>query len=296
MKDFKDFFYWARRELRRRRATMSEEANFSSSPIDLSKLAQKRNRQTLYILGTGSSVNQISKEQWSLIAKEDSIGLNFWPIHDFVPTYWMFEASRDRERNARLVELFEEKKVEYRGTTILIKSISSIADDFFGDFFKRQVAIMPVRDIALPDQNRSLMRLVLRSTFDISMKFRHSVIYGRGSMSLAVMLGIRLGYSNIVFVGCDLNDGSYFWDGDGRFSKYPSGITNAPHNILKRESLQVNILDVIREVAPLAVGRGAFLYTLNPNSALAEVIPSWSFGGSGVVGAGFRQRHARDTR
>ena len=42
---------------------------------------------TLIVLGSGASINDISPERWKAIARHDSVGFNFWPIHPFVPTY-----------------------------------------------------------------------------------------------------------------------------------------------------------------------------------------------------------------
>ena len=60
------------------------------STVDLAKYKRS---DTLFILGTGPSINQISPERWRVIAQHNSLALNFWFYHSFVPTYYVVESS-----------------------------------------------------------------------------------------------------------------------------------------------------------------------------------------------------------
>ena len=62
-----------------------------SSFLDLELSTVKRS-DTLFILASGSSINKISLARWDAIARHDSIGFNFWPIHPFIPTMYFIEA------------------------------------------------------------------------------------------------------------------------------------------------------------------------------------------------------------
>ena len=46
---------------------------------------------TVFILGSGWSINEITDARWSIIARHDSIAMNFWPFHPFVPRIYLFE-------------------------------------------------------------------------------------------------------------------------------------------------------------------------------------------------------------
>ena len=46
---------------------------------------------TVFILATGSSINGYPDSHWKTIEAHDSIGLNFFLLHDHVPTYYVME-------------------------------------------------------------------------------------------------------------------------------------------------------------------------------------------------------------
>jgi hypothetical protein len=54
-------------------------------------LAPLKTSDTVFILGSGWSINEIPDERWSAIARHESIGFNFWPVHPFVPCIFVFE-------------------------------------------------------------------------------------------------------------------------------------------------------------------------------------------------------------
>ena len=54
-------------------------------------LRTAKHSDTLFILASGSSINKISSARWDVIARHDSIGFNFWPIHAFVPNMYFVE-------------------------------------------------------------------------------------------------------------------------------------------------------------------------------------------------------------
>ena len=84
------------------------------------KLFKNRNHQTrinakskkseiVFILGSGSSVNDLSDNDISHIEKHDTIGFNFWLYHDIVPDYYIFETPRDSIRKEEFYKLFSKK-------------------------------------------------------------------------------------------------------------------------------------------------------------------------------------------
>ena len=61
--------------------------------IDLDLRALKRS-DTLFVLASGSSINQILPARWDGMAQHDTVGFNYWPIHSFVPTMYFLETIR----------------------------------------------------------------------------------------------------------------------------------------------------------------------------------------------------------
>ena len=58
-------------------------------------LSDYKSSDKLFILGSGSSITDISDTQWAHIDEHDSFGLNRWPVHEFTPTYYTFEIRMD---------------------------------------------------------------------------------------------------------------------------------------------------------------------------------------------------------
>ena len=50
---------------------------------------------TLVILGTNASINNIKPAVWEKISEYDTLAVNYWLYHEYVPTYFVFEYSRD---------------------------------------------------------------------------------------------------------------------------------------------------------------------------------------------------------
>ncbi len=56
--------------------------------LDLSRV---KSSDTVFVLGSGWSINEISDQHWEVVGRHDSIALNFWPVHHFVPRLYLFE-------------------------------------------------------------------------------------------------------------------------------------------------------------------------------------------------------------
>lgn len=176
---------------------------------------EKKGSETLFIMGSGASVNQYSKAQWTHIQHHDSLGLNWWPIHAHVPTYHLFELTASEHVNIELVALLQNRIDEYQDTIHILK-----------DLTKAQKAL---QSVALPLElldrlylpyevqtfgvaERRALRL-LRSLGVFSSRERFSLLYKRrASLASAIALGLRVGYKKVVLCGVDLSSTRYFWE------------------------------------------------------------------------------------
>src|SRR5277367_6231679 len=55
-------------------------------------LQRCKTSETLFVLGSAWSINDISDERWQIIGRHDTIGFNFWPAHPFIPRFYVFES------------------------------------------------------------------------------------------------------------------------------------------------------------------------------------------------------------
>ena len=91
--------------------------------FDREELLDRKSSETVFILGSGGSIAEISEREWDLIDSHDSIGLNRWPIHDFVPTYYVLELPFDPSMRRDMIELINFKRTKYESVPIIIKDI-----------------------------------------------------------------------------------------------------------------------------------------------------------------------------
>jgi len=179
-----------------------------------------RKSDTLFILGSGPSVEEVSQDQWAHVAKHNSIGINSWVVHDFVPDIYCFEE----------VESLEYATVASALSAMLARS----------DILKRAPQILLLRPhadtesqriVQVPPSLRRNTKVYGRATVstksvsnlvsDLSRLMR-SYRSGRvqknilldSGMSVARMLflGAVSGFSTIVLIGVDLNSNQYFFD------------------------------------------------------------------------------------
>ena len=62
----------------------------------------KRPNKAFYILGCGSSINNLTKRQIRIINKSDSVGINLFIMHDEItPTYYSVEVTTDSKNHSK---------------------------------------------------------------------------------------------------------------------------------------------------------------------------------------------------
>jgi hypothetical protein len=174
---------------------------------------------TLFVLASGGSINQITDEQWLTIDKHDSVGLNRWPIHEFVPTYHVFELpAADTEMRQSFLKLLRNRKEAYRNTPSIIKDIlrmpeaireCSIRTSISGDLLlSRDSNFTNVP--ANAKAQRQLLQILASSRH--TTKKELDILYRKsGSVSYLIYLAALLGYHNIVLCGVDMVNSEYFF-------------------------------------------------------------------------------------
>ena len=123
------------------------------SSVDLERYKQS---DTIFILGSGSSINHISPARWKAIAQHDTIGFNFWPFHAFVPKLYFIEALSPREQSAMYSSyraLAERRESDYRHA---LRVATNLQGDvvFPGEWWQKMhtvyVVPIPARNAGLP--------------------------------------------------------------------------------------------------------------------------------------------------
>jgi hypothetical protein len=253
-------------------------------------LAPTKKSDTLFILGSGSSINDLRQSEWATIEQADSIGLNFWLLHDFVPNVFVFEFLKAHDSDFDL--MFGNLRVragDYAKVPVLLKDGERFSRSFIRDFvgkipleLRRNTAL--TWDWEVPGESSIEFERQLRwlDRFGLLTGRLWPAVRKRASVFFLVLLGVRAGYRRIVLCGVDLNNTDYFYDAKriefaakGRFVPAPRPIavahkTNDPKYGDLTVSSALDVLDraVLSE-------RGIGLYVAFRSSGLFPRFPSF---------------------
>lgn len=174
--------------------------------LDILELKKIKNSDTLFILASGKSINLITDEEWKKIGGHDTIGMNFWFYHNFIPKIYVYEESLDKERNEVFYKNLERKKELYKNTLFIVKSLEN------GLTFNKVPKIL-LNNFRISNEIEGLYY-----SFDIIRKFflimskKNKIFQLRGSVTYLLSLGYLMGYKNIVLCGVDLDSIDYFYE------------------------------------------------------------------------------------
>lgn len=194
----------------------------------------QRCSDTLFILGSGYSINTLSDEQLQIIEKHDSFGFNFWPIHPLVPTLYFGEVI-DPELDAVSKEAYHRfgelatSRPDYSMVPKLISDVNEKTQTHWGIFpeswQKELYALQTLPIFARNEEEvvnalRILQRLDFFSQTDVVLKYRATVV-------MLVALAHTLGYRKIVLCGFDITDPRYFYH-DPRYTSWNDFLSSPP--------------------------------------------------------------------
>ncbi len=245
--------------------------------------ATLKRSDTLFILGSGASINRISQERWRVIAEHDSVGFNLWLFHPFVPTMYFTEGGPPGRYDARILQVIATRASAYRNVLKVVTDIAIEGHQYIFDFdsgFRQKLYVaetMPLVARCEPELRRGIAFLRAAGAFDrsdrIGSLFKHT-----GSLSTMIALGAKLGYRRLVLCGVDLTTAAYFYQDPVLFPASADLVTTPPqqkHLTLTRHSWGTMPIDaVVRELKSQVLDpAGIELLVENPQSALASFLP-----------------------
>jgi len=254
--------------------------------ISYEDVNQKMKSDTLFILGSGASINQYSQPQWNDITRGDSIGLNNWIIHPFYPTYYFFELPKEKSdidifltnleltmKNNRISEYV------YRFTSDSKSKHHFLSDDKYFNIKYLLCAPLAISSLDRLDIGMILMRSLLPLFKRIN---RFIVFSKRASLFSAIVFGYMANYRKIVLCGIDLNSTDYFFDDSPeKFTKNGFIIPNKNQNsIIHRTNDpsigKTTVSELIRSLDRLILKpAGVNLYVGSITSELYNILPCY---------------------
>jgi len=255
---------------------LKSEANVT----DIEDIKKSRRKDTIFIMGSGYSINDITKEEWQhIIDVGDTLSFNYFfrgkllPITyhicgeiDDAPNYGSVLMHSKQRKNIKSYynELFSNPY--YKDTTYFLRykidftkapvPIALWALFFLKAFKNKQVC--PYRIVTPKDA-------ILAPSDNI-----HAVSHNFATLFDAVNIAYILGYKKLVLVGVDLYDRRYFWlklnqtsESNLKKGKTYSNAHGSVDNAIRGMEVWNKYL----------IKKGVRLYIYNPHSLLNKILP-----------------------
>lgn len=242
----------------------------------------RRRSDTIYILGSGYSVNELTHEKLRQIEAHDTMGFSLFVMHTALRIDYHllrelgFTAhDNDKRRDiwrqvfGRYAEILR-TNAAFRDTTYIVQGGWSAIT---GNRFVGRGYVPPGAKVAR-------YRNGLRGDFPPATSFAEGITHGPSTVTDCVNIAALLGWKRIVLVGIDLYDRRYFWHARDRGHLSIPGLTDAgggeyaaeiDNDLLHRTAMPMKQWAQLWRAQLLS--RGISLEIVNPKSLIAGILP-----------------------
>jgi hypothetical protein len=190
----------------------------------VSQFRQFKTSDTLFILGCGDSLNDLTESQWNHLNRCDVAGLSYSCLLDLKQTFHFIERPYRFGRENRLFlkeQLFARYKAE-KIKNIIWKSLDykekrPLDLSIVPEFNTLLEANIYVRDYG--NSQLELQKKIIKHILNLRLH-QHIFFLNLASLFSLALFGIGLNYKNIVFIGIDLNGSDYFFYNEEKFPQY----------------------------------------------------------------------------
>ena len=246
----------------------------------LGELRKRKKAEQLFLLGSGSSVNQIPPAMWRKMQSQVSIGINHWTLHNFIPDIYAIETVPDHRRSAlaspyplEINHLNHLKVLDRRAIHDANVSIWCLAPLSHGE--NMQLLNIPkelwhrtflyYRYTPVTRKLSNLSKDLRQAIQGLSLEDSSFVVPDSGASLIRLMiLGLVSGFSEVVLVGIDLST-NYFWQEQGadivdeRFALFEQPMTGKHHETLSKINRPFSVIEVVQALSGIYAERGVTL-------------------------------------
>lgn len=235
-------------------------------------LDTKLDAETIFIIGSGKSINNLSDEKWGRIKSNSSITFNNFIFHQFEPSVYISyigENEDDKLENA-LIEKFK-SWIKDKETTVIYKNIYSSSRSGLSRIRElitnSKVKIYSIFDLVntgvrienISNAIEFYNKIKILNTSDTFLSFRSTIL-------TALSIAVSQQPKEIVILGCDLINSCYFWEAGKPNNSYkieisdsmvdlisslsPAVNQNNTHNTANTAISDLTLQDILRVVVP----------------------------------------------
>jgi hypothetical protein len=250
--------YFGERRQRRRYTDLDDEA-----------LRATRRSETVFIFGSGYSVNDITAAEWQAISAHDTMSFNYFPHQRLVRADYHLVGELVTGNDLRRSE-WEPALREYAaliaGNPFYEQTVFLLQAGWSAYQSNRMVALGLLPAGARIFRYRRTARGVYRPP---SASFAEGLVHGAATLVGCVNFAVLMGWRDVVLTGVDLFDSRYFWLPYDEARADMAGIV--PHD--QPYAMVQPLIAHLASWVPLLAARGIRLSVYNPRSLLADVMP-----------------------
>ena len=217
-----------------------------------------RKSDTLFIMGSGGSICTYTKKMWDTIRSHDSFAFNFWPVHDFIPTYYQVEiAQASVDRAAMNAKVLNHRKDAYANVPILLKSMHIVPERLVAFFSRLDPSlrknmyvsfVLPMPGLGPRSRSYAIKWLERAGVYEENKPRKISFCWASSVVSM-LNLAVHWGYRKLVLCGVDLTDSRYFYEVDADY--YIKQNVPLPDNIFNAaETHHINTAERLLDDSP----------------------------------------------
>lgn len=180
----------------------------------------EKNSNMLFILATGTTINELGRKHFEFIKRHDSFAINFFLYHEFMPDIYLFEHIRDldlsKEWQRLIPKYYKEENPKYILTSTY--SLRKLEEERFKEA-KKAISnhlAEKLRYYKIQFARHYSGKTILWSRMINRVFAREYLLHNRGSVSVAIDFGRKRGFKKIVFCGVDMDSRGHFYDQDKR--------------------------------------------------------------------------------
>tara|TARA_B110000240_G_scaffold122988_1_gene137286 strand:- start:258 stop:1106 length:849 start_codon:yes stop_codon:yes gene_type:complete len=248
-----------------------------------------KDNSELIILGTSSSVNEISPNTWSKIQKSTTVGINYFLFNDFVPDIIQLEIKQGADQHyfENLLKILSYRESDFKNSTLLIKSNFTRTNQELIDkieFLKKipeglKRNLRFCIDFPVPALTSHEYRLAIRAFNFLGLFKSKNLIFTphlRASIGLTAVLANKYNFKEIIFVGIDLNHRKTFYDKKFLHKEYgiffEGLIEEGVHLTNDPDASEVTIVEVLNFLRK-EIKSDMSYSVLSKKSALRKIMP-----------------------
>lgn len=231
--------------------------------LDEAALRATRKSDTVFLFGSGYSLNAISPPEWRAIEAHDTIGFNWFVRESFVRCDYHFireiaynDAENTGQNEVAIYCDLIRRNPHYAHTVLMVQT-----------GFRATNGNRVIGWRLLPRVNSIFLWRTRPHQLRPSRSIQEGLAHGRGTLCECVNFAALLGWRNIVLVGVDLYDRRYFWLGENEPLACDPTV-DEPHKTAQ-------IVAGLGEWRDTFAPEGVRLYAYNPRSLLVPTLPVW---------------------